>query len=319
MGLYESLQHLTDADDDAPVDWTAAADAAAASTPRGELELDEATVEWYHQAVVEARDAVSETVDTTVELPSTVEVLDRHHWIEQAALSFDRMLATTLPDEATSLARTINTASAAMTLAVLSRRVVGQYEPGLFGKPTDEALFIVEPNAVEVADELGVDRRTFRRWVLHHEVVHAAEFSLAPWLRPYLEERFRRVLATVAEGRLDRDSLDDITLAMTAVEGFAELLMDEAFAGDATVMRDRLDARRAGIGPIQQVIDWVLGITSKRQQYARGRAFFEAVADDRGVGATLAVWEVPEHLPTAAELAEPDRWLDRVDPPLTDA
>lgn len=314
VGLYQSLAALGDATTEGAIDWSAAADAATASTPRGELDLDEATVATYRQATIEARDAVSAAVGRDVVLPETIEVIDRHHWIERSAASFDRMISGSLPQPELSVAMTVNTASAAVTLAMLARRVVGQYEPALFGGPDDTALYVVEPNAVAVADDLDVEATTFRRWILHHEVVHAAEFALAPWLRTYLEERFTQVLASLANGQLDREALDDITRAMTAVEGFAELLMDEAIDADVAHLRDRLEARRAGLGPFQQLVDWLLGISSKRRQYKRGRAFFATVAQAKGLEATLAVWDAPSALPTAAELDAPERWIERIDP-----
>jgi uncharacterized protein (DUF2342 family) len=55
-----------------------------------------------------------------------------------------------------------------------------------------------------------------------------------------------------------------------------------------------------------------LGLGMKRQQYERGKAFFDHVADARDVEAAAAVWRSPSHLPTAAELDDPDRWLARV-------
>jgi uncharacterized protein (DUF2342 family) len=58
----------------------------------------------------------------------------------------------------------------------------------------------------------------------------------------------------------------------------------------------------------------VLGLGLKRQQYERGRAFFEHVADERGLAAAGAVWDDAQSLPGDAELDDPQRWLDRVDP-----
>lgn len=315
MNLFESVEAIRTADGDGIVDWAAAARAANASTPRGRLDLDEATERAYREAVVEARSAVSRAVGVEVALPATIEVVDRHHWIDQAARSFDRMLAPALPPiEYAPLARTLNTGSAAFTLAFLGRRVIGQYDPALFAAEDDTVLLVVHPNVVSVADELGVDIDPFRRWVLHHEMTHAAEFALAPWLRPHLEERLTAVLTALARGRIDRAGIADLNRIMTAIEGFAELLMDETIDEDVSDLRERLEARRAGLGPVQQLIEWLLGITAKREQYATGRDFFQAVADDRGIGATVAVWADPDALPSDEELADPAAWLERVDP-----
>jgi uncharacterized protein (DUF2342 family) len=50
----------------------------------------------------------------------------------------------------------------------------------------------------------------------------------------------------------------------------------------------------------------------KRQQYERGKRFFDAVADERGLEGAAAVWERPETLPTSEEIDDPALWLRRV-------
>ena len=88
--------------------------------------------------------------------------------------------------------------------------------------------------------------------------------------------------------------------------------MDEAFDRESADLRERLDAKRRATGPIAALIRRLIGLGLKRRQYERGRAFFEAVAAAGGTEAAAAVWERPEHLPTDAELDEPERWLVRV-------
>lgn len=315
MGLLESIDAIRQAEGEHLVDWQAAAQAAMASTPRGTLDLDDTERHAYHDAVIEAKDAVERVVESEIDLPPRIEILDRHHWIDRTAISFERIVDPTMPETTSpDVARSINTTTASFTLAVLGRRVVGQYEPALFGTPEDRALYVVHPNILTMADELGVPVAPFRRWVIHHEVSHAAEFHLAPWLTDYLEARIERAIGEIFHGHLDRDALRELTLAMTVVEGFAELLMDEAIDEDVSHLRDRLEARRAGLGPLTQLIDWFLGITAKRKQYEWGRAFFLEVAHERGIEATLAVWERPEHLPSSSELNDPTAWIERVDP-----
>jgi putative hydrolase len=100
---------------------------------------------------------------------------------------------------------------------------------------------------------------------------------------------------------------------MTAVEGYAELLMDRAFDEEYADLREKLDERRRGRGPIARLARRLLGLGLKRRQYERGAKFFRAVADARGVGAASKVWERPENLPTDAELDQPSLWLRRVE------
>ncbi|WP_200531192.1 zinc-dependent metalloprotease [Halorubrum sp. LN27] len=230
------------------------------------------------------------------------------------------------------LSRIANTGSMAFTLGFLARNVLGQYDPLLLADEpdADHGLYFVHPNIVAVADSLNVEFPRFRRWIAFHEVTHAAEFGAAPWLPEYLESRVERgIEGLTGDGGLDGggltagglpvDALDtepfaELQAAMTAVEGYAEVLMDRAFDGEYADLRRKLDERRGGGGPIQRLARRLLGLGLKRRQYEQGAAFFREVADARGIEAAGAVWERPENLPTRAELDDPAAWLVRVDP-----
>jgi len=145
-------------------------------------------------------------------------------------------------------------------------------------------------------------------------VTHAAEFDAAPWLLAHLEDGIGRAVDGLAAGDLDAGAVREVDAAMTAVEGYAEFAMDRAFDADAVDLREKLDARRRAGGPLLVLVRRLLGLEYKRRQYERGKAFFDAVADARGVEAAGAVWREPAALPTPEEFERPDRWLDRVDP-----
>jgi uncharacterized protein (DUF2342 family) len=48
------------------------------------------------------------------------------------------------------------------------------------------------------------------------------------------------------------------------------------------------------------------------EQYARGERFVRSIAESRGRAALARMWEGPETLPSAEEIAEPGRWVSRV-------
>lgn len=204
-----------------------------------------------------------------------------------------------------------------VALSFLANNVLGQYDPLLLAESprdaTDHALYFVQPNIERVADELDVQEERFRRWIAFHEVTHAAEFGAAPWLSEHLETRMERSVEALSESRLDRESFRELDAAMTAVEGYAELLMDRAFDEEYADLREKVEARRRGRGPVAQVIRRLLGLGMKRRQYERGKAFFEHVADARGIEGASIVWDRPENLPSDVELDEPEKWLARVD------
>jgi uncharacterized protein (DUF2342 family) len=320
MDLFRSARAVTGASGGGYVDWDAVAEAAKASTEPGDLALSDADREGYATDVREARDRLRTLGDVAFDLPETVEVQNRHHWIDANVETFRRVMA---PVESAApapllpgLSRVVNTGTLSVMLAFLGRNVLGQYDPLLLAEaaPADRehGLYFVHPNIVAVADSLDVAVPRFRRWIAFHEVAHAAEFGAAPWLPAHLEARLERGVEALAAGDLDREAFRDLDVAMTAVEGYAELLMDRAFDDDYADLRRKLDARRRSGGPLARLARRLLGLGLKRRQYERGAAFFEAVADARGLAGASAVWERPEHLPTAAELDDPERWLARI-------
>jgi len=126
---------------------------------------------------------------------------------------------------------------------------------------------------VRAAESLGVNRDRFRRWIAFHEVAHAAEFAAAPWLADYVESRIERSVEALSDGRMDRTAFAELDATMTAVEGYAELVMDRAFDGETEDLRARLDNRRNASGPVTRLLRRALGLGVKREQYERGGRF----------------------------------------------
>jgi uncharacterized protein (DUF2342 family) len=264
--------------------------------------------------VREARTRIREVAEIDFDVPDTVEIQNRHHWVDANIDTFQRVMAP-LGDQVGVLpgvARVVNTGTMSVALGFLANNVLGQYDPLLLGESDAHALYFVHPNIEAVAHTLDVSEPRFRRWIAFHEVAHAAEFGAAPWLADELEADLEGAVDALSEGSLDREALRNLDTTMTAVEGYAELVMDRAFDGEYADLREKLDERRQGRGPISMLVRRLLGLGMKRRQYERGKRFFEAVADERGVAGASAVWERPSNLPTDAELDDPQSWLARV-------
>ncbi|WP_459191403.1 zinc-dependent metalloprotease [Halosimplex sp. J119] len=314
MGLYQSVRAVTTASGEGPVDWDSVADAAKASTDPGSLALTGAEEAGYAADVREARDRVRSVAAVEFDLPEMVEIQNRHHWIDANVATFERVMRP-LEEQVTMFpgaSRVVNTGTMSVALAFLGNNVLGQYDPLLLAEGDDHALYFVHPNIEKVAAALGVDFGRFRRWIAFHEVAHAAEFGAAPWLSDHLETTMEGAVTALGEGSLDRDALKELDTTMTAVEGYAELVMDRAFDDEYADLREKVEERRRGRGPVARVIRRLLGLGMKRRQYERGKAFFDAVADQRGVAGASVVWDDPANLPTDAELDEPALWLARV-------
>ncbi|WP_396612267.1 zinc-dependent metalloprotease [Haloferax sp. S1W] len=319
MNFFRSVRAVADASatGTGTIDWDAAAEASKAAIEPGSIDLSAAERDGYATDVRDARDRLRRVAAVDFDVPAAVEVQNRHHWIDANIKTFRRVM---VPFEEHSpvflpgLTRAVNTGTFALVLSFLGNNVLGQYDPLLLADGDDHGLYFVHPNIRRVADSLDVDYPRFRRWIAFHEVSHAAEFGAAPWLSTHLESRMERGIDALVEGDIDRSAFHELDTAMTAVEGYAELLMDRAFDDEYEDLRRKLDERRRGGGPIAKLARRLLGLGLKRRQYERGARFFEAVADERGVAAASRVWDHPENLPTNAELDAPERWIARVSP-----
>ncbi|MFC7046392.1 zinc-dependent metalloprotease [Halobacteriaceae archaeon GCM10025711] len=316
MSLYESVRALASTSaGDGSVDWNAVTEAAKAATTPGSLAMTPAEEEGYASDVRDARARIREVADLEFDVPRVVEVQNRHHWIDANVDTFRRVLDIfeRQPRVFPGAARVVNTATMATTFSFLANNVLGQYDPLLLaeGAP-DHRLYFVHPNVQRVARVLDVPEDRFRRWIAFHEVSHAAEFGAAPWLPEHLEAKMEAGLESLAHGGFDRHAFQELDTTMTAVEGYAELLMDHAFDDEYQDLRDKLEERRRGRTPLSRLLRRLLGMGLKRRQYERGKAFFESVAASHGIATANLVWERPENLPTAAELDDPGRWLARV-------
>jgi uncharacterized protein (DUF2342 family) len=313
VSLFRAALAVADSEGNGPVDWNAVGSAARAATEPGELTLSAADRAGYADDVADARDGIRTAAGVDFDLPETVQIQHRHHWIDANVDTFRRLLGPLESQAmlAPSVARTANTGSMAVTLGFLANNVLGQYDPLLLGDG-DHELYFLHPNIVSIADALDVELDRFRRWIAFHEVAHAAEFGTAPWLSTHLERHIEETVSELAAGRFDRSALTEINATMTAVEGYAELIMDRAFDREYADLRTKLDERRRSVGPLSRLVRRLLGFGMKRRQYERGKAFFDAVANERGVSGAAIVWEAPENLPTDEELDDPAQWLARV-------
>lgn len=278
---------------------------------------------------------------------SRVLVVDRLAWAKSTAQSLDAMLGSATGETASSLraSRTGTSLELGAALAVLSTRVLGQYDP--FGT-ADGRLMLVAPTVVAVERALDVDPRDFRLWTALHESTHRMQFAAADWLEDHLAGLVGRLLDAggsglrsagespaeiaaallrVAAGRetlidavtdpAQRELLDEVTALMSLLEGHADVVMDAVgpqIIPSLRTIRRAFDARRdAGIGP-GGAVGRLLGADSKREQYRQGASFVRGVVARVGHSGLAAVFERPENLPALEEIGSPKAWVERVRP-----
>ncbi len=123
-------------------------------------------------------------------------------------------------------------------------------------------------------------------------------------------------LVSALAGPAQRRAMAEVTAVMSLLEGHADVVMDEV--GPSVIpsvghIRSRFTARRAsGRSGLDRVVRRLLGMDAKLRQYTDGARFVRAVVDRVGHEGLNVVWSGPENLPRPAEIAEPERWLERV-------
>ncbi len=208
-------------------------------------------------------------------------------------------------------------------------------------------LLYVVPNIVEIERRHRFRPAHFRLWIALHETAHRRQFEGVPWLAPYLHGLLEEFLTTVdvdeqaarrvtrrARGLVrralagepievvdvlvspeQRQLVNRLQAVMSVLEGHGELVMNllgvEMVPGYERMHR-ALHDRRLAPARADRVLQDLLGLRQKLDQYARGHAFLRRVYERGGMDAVNLVFVGPDALPDLDELDAPDRWLSRV-------
>ena len=341
------------------VNWSAAAQIAARLAPPGPV----ASRQQLHDLVGGLREAATTAVGHVRDVAriapegetAEIVVVDRASWARANTQSMATLMdgvEEVVPRGVAPAVRAAGAAEVGAVLALLSGRVLGQFDPYV---PTGGPgrLLLVAPNVLQAETSMAVVAHDFRLWVCLHEQTHAWQFAVAPWLADHLRTRTRgladeltRTSAELARARLDRqvavvgravldalrgrdtlveglltpaqkDALADITAVMALLEGHADVMMDAV--GPAVVpsvrhIRTRFERRRDGADKpaFDVVLRRLLGMDAKLAQYRDGATFVRRVERAVGRDGLNAVWAAPENLPGAREIHDPRAWVRRV-------
>jgi coenzyme F420 biosynthesis associated uncharacterized protein len=111
--------------------------------------------------------------------------------------------------------------------------------------------------------------------------------------------------------------LDRVTGVMSLLEGHADVVMDgvgPSVIPSVSEIRAKFNQRRQGVGTLDRILRRLLGLEAKMAQYRDGARFVRAVVDKVGKEGFNAVFAAPDHLPSLAEIHDPDAWVARVQP-----
>jgi coenzyme F420 biosynthesis associated uncharacterized protein len=272
--------------------------------------------------------------------------LDRRGFIDANLGMVQRLLApverirATIPESiATGMGRRMLDRYVGELFGLMSRRVLGQYDPVLAledlpdGSREASALYLVETNIAAIERDLDLSRTDLRPWLILHELTHAWQFEMHPWLGHHLESLMRGLMldALSADGKTllpssqlvrklpdtvrgQVQTIRHVQAVMSVLEGYSNFVMHRA-GRSAIRGSERLEAamqqRRRQRGPIERLILTITGLEMKMRQYEIGEQFAVAVFDRSGLTVLNRVWESAEMMPTLDELHHPERWLRR--------
>lgn len=237
-----------------------------------------------------------------------------------------------------------------LLLGFMAQRVLGQYDLSLLSPDPSlrGTLYFVEPNIARVQQQLGLSDEDFRLWIALHETTHVFQFEAFPWVRPYFNDLLRGFLGQVSDqlsglgidfGQIvnrvlggksttgdqhwietmltpqQRALFDKMQALMSLVEGYSNHVMNaigERLLPSFRAIEQRIEQRQKNKSLLEELFNRVTGMDLKLAQYRQGEAFVNAVVAARGIAFANRVWERPEHLPTMAEILDPQQWVARM-------
>lgn len=112
-----------------------------------------------------------------------------------------------------------------------------------------------------------------------------------------------------------RAVLTRLQALVSFTEGWVDTVVRAAAGGKLPALgriEEAIVRRRAEKGPGERFLEQLVGLDLKPSDVRAGAAFCEAVVAARGQVGLDRAWRSPDHLPTAAEVADPSRWLVRL-------
>ena len=310
-------------------------------------------------------DFVSEHTPQIIELTGLqtpgarqIRVFDRYDWIKTNVTAFaeqfsplEEALMTHKGDSLISKGvyrsnQVISTVGFGFLLGYIAKKVLGQYDPSLFGREiVSGQIYFVEPNIEIVERQLSLAGDDFRRWIAIHEVTHAIVFESVPWLKGHLNQLLKRYLTATDAGLtsdglqvrvravashyierrqfslmnavLSREQigiLNQIQALMSVIEGYSDFVMDGVGKELLTTydyMKRAFELRRRRKSGREGFFERATGLGMKLEQYVLGERFVSHVWKSRGIDFVNRVWRSPSDIPALDEVAHPEKWIIR--------
>lgn len=350
--LFDRLADLFRAS--GPVNWRLAreiAESAAGATEPIDPWLDE---EYRDLAATAVRYVDAASPLDPLSIPGPVRVADRRSWASASTegLAYlaeplaDKLMGPgPLPEMLRALGPALIGLQIGGMVGAMSHRILGGFDVGL-PAGREESPALLAPNIEQFATDHTLDPRQVRLWVVMHETTHVAAMTV-PWVREHavmrmdafvasleideagIAERMQSLqdpeaLQRMVEGGDAMPSLlaasggerelEDVRTLMSAVEGYADFLIDRSVGTlipQAAAVREAIDRRRAEPSPGERMLGQMIGLELHHARYRLGSTFCLEVARRWGDEAVHRLWESPEALPQAGDLTDPVAWAAR--------
>lgn len=231
-----------------------------------------------------------------------------------------------------------------LCVGYLSHKALGEWEIGLPPEQTGR-LVINFPNTLDVQEELSVSAQPFRMWLALRAVARELHFQHAQWPAPYLtglindyidaaeihtSELFNRLqnvsdpqelttllqrpdeLFPMLRSAGQESVVEKIRVFLGVTEGYTDWMMNRAGKGmvqEYEKIREGMNRRWATRTSAEKMLEKMLGLDLPNDARRRGQRFVAEIAEQ---GAANTLWAKPENLPDETELAQPSRWLTRL-------
>lgn len=298
----------------------------------------------YEEAINFLKPLMAESAKIEIgDIPGTI-ICDRHEWIVNAVENIESLFSKSFLEYQNSMndsngsniskktSSVILVTELGLLLGFISKKILGQYDVGTKTKKAD-SLFIVEPNIIDREIHLNLSNAPFRLWILTHELTHRIQFIRFPWLRDYyfslieeIDEYVHTLIANKSKSSnvtaaLNLATNTDIKLLMqkiqammSFIEGHADFIMFEV--GKNLPKFDQLkpvfSKEKQNNSFIKSLIEKLLGLEMKRNQYKQGLLFVSFVSNTEGIDFLNDKLNGPMMLPSLAEIENPGHWIKRV-------
>ncbi|WP_018658133.1 zinc-dependent metalloprotease [Actinomadura flavalba] len=231
---------------------------------------------------------------------------------------------------------------AGQALGALAREVVGSADVGLPLAPDGVGALL--PAGVEAFGEgLEVSADEVRLYLALREAAHQRLFAHVPWLRSHLlgavEEYARGITVDLSgieqavqgldlsnpeavqdalggelslqpeETPQQKAALARLETVLALVEGWVDTIVNDVAEGrlpEAVKLAEAVRRRRATGGPAERTFATLVGLELRPRRLREAASLWRALAKERGAEGRDALWEHPDLMPSADDLADPE-------------